>query len=87
MCCRRIFGIESLREYDRGDGVCKFLDLDSNKCKIYASRPDICRVDLMYERHFKSLYSKIRFYKMNAAACNAMQEEAGIDSSFRVNID
>lgn len=76
-----------MHDFDRGDGVCRHLDLDTNECRIYESRPEVCRIDLMYDKHFSTLYSKDRFYKMNAQACNVMQEEAGIDVSFRIKIE
>ncbi len=55
LCCKNITGIVELIEFDAGNGVCKFLDLETNLCKIYESRPLICRVD---EAH-KKLYSHI----------------------------
>lgn len=54
-------------------------------CKIYESRPLICRVD---EAH-KKLYSHIplkEFYAKNAEVCNALQEANHMDKSFRVII-
>lgn len=84
VCCRHITGIVELKDYDRGDGVCKYLD--SNLCSIYHNRPAICRVDFMYETRFKAHFTRSRFYKMNADACNLMQENACVDKSFRVKI-
>ncbi|GAA7090961.1 YkgJ family cysteine cluster protein [Helicobacter pylori] len=55
LCCKNITGIIEFVEFDAGNGVCKFLDLETNLCKIYQSRPLICRVD---EAH-KKLYSHI----------------------------
>ncbi|GAA7500501.1 hypothetical protein HpBHB23_10060 [Helicobacter pylori] len=59
------------------------MDLETNLCKIYESRPLICRVD---EAH-KKLYSHIllkEFYAKNAEVCNALQEANHMDKSFRV---
>ncbi len=56
LCCKNITGIIELVGFDAGNGVCKFLDLETNLCKIYESRPLICRVD---EAH-KKLYSQMR---------------------------
>ncbi|GAA7083427.1 YkgJ family cysteine cluster protein [Helicobacter pylori] len=38
LCCKNITGIDELIEFDAGNGVCKFLDLETNLCKIYESR-------------------------------------------------
>ncbi len=68
-------------------GLCckNITDLETNLCKIYESRPLICRVD---EAH-KKLYSHIplkEFYAKNAEVCNALQEANHMDKSFRVII-
>ncbi|WP_240443577.1 YkgJ family cysteine cluster protein [Helicobacter pylori] len=55
LCCKNITGIIELIGFDVGNGVCKFLDLETNLCKIYESRPLICRID---EAH-KKLYPHI----------------------------
>lgn len=47
-CCRHINRVEQLAVYDRGDGVCIYLS--GNLCSIYKDRPEICRVDYMYEK-------------------------------------
>ncbi len=83
LCCKNITGIIELVEFDAGNGVCKFLDLETNLCKIYESCPLICRID---ETH-KKLYSHIllkEFYAKNAEICNALQEANHLDESFRV---
>lgn len=45
-CCRAVGAIPSMASYDRGDGGCKYLT-DDNRCAIYATRPVLCRVDVM----------------------------------------
>ncbi|GAA9177759.1 hypothetical protein Taiwan44_08550 [Helicobacter pylori] len=45
LCCKNIAGIVELVGFDAGNGVCKFLDLETNLCKIYESCPLICMVD------------------------------------------
>ncbi len=91
LCCKNITGIIELIGFDAGNGVCKFLDSETNLCKIYESRPCkiyesrplICRVDEAY----KKLYSHIplkEFYVKNAEVCNALQEANHMDKSFRV---
>ena len=70
-CCRNIDKVEQLKDYDRGDGVCKWL-ID-NLCSIYSSRPDICRIDYMYEKEYYKLYSKEEFYNLNLQGCKEIR--------------
>jgi Fe-S-cluster containining protein len=43
-CCRDVSSLPDPGAYDRGDGVCRHLTPE-NLCEIYASRPQVCRVD------------------------------------------
>lgn len=74
-CCRCIINIPELEEFDKGNGVCIHLDAETNLCKIYEIRPEICRVDVMYENYFKEKYSKEEFYQLNIEACKALQDK------------
>ena len=85
-CCKSIAHIAELSDYHSGDGVCKHLDLATNECKIYETRPLVCRVDEMFEKYFSSVLSKAEFYKLNAKCCNALQEQQGISENFRMKI-
>lgn len=85
-CCKSIAKIAELKEFDKGDGVCSWLNLDTNECQIYAQRPVVCRVDEMFERYFSSIYSKRKFYALNAKACNLLQKKCGVDERFRMKI-
>ena len=69
-CCRHIDSIPQLSNFDRGDGVC--IHLKDNLCDIYSSRPDICNVEVMYEKHFKDKYSREEFYRLNTEVCNVL---------------
>ena len=86
-CCRRIARIAELARFDDGSGICKYLDKSRNLCTIYANRPEICCIDMMFERHFAKNYSKEQFYALNAKACNILQEMIGIPKRFRVEVD
>lgn len=85
-CCRSIAHIAKLKDFDSGDGVCKYLDFATNECKIYDKRPIVCRVDEMFEKYFSSILSKAEFYKLNAKCCNILQEQQGISENFRMTI-
>ena len=87
LCCQNIGHIESFKEYDRGDGICKYFDFDNNGCKIYENRPDICNIDRMYSKYFYKEYKTLSdFYIANANSCNFLQEKVNFDKSFRIFI-
>lgn len=74
-CCRHITNIPTLEEFDKGNGICIYLDEQTNLCKIYETRPEICRIDLMYEKYFNKKYSKNEFYQLNIESCKKLQEK------------
>jgi hypothetical protein len=86
VCCQNISHIEELNSYDLGNGVCKYFDLDLLTCTIYETRPNICRIDKMYENKYFKKYTKIDFYKLNAEACNSMQEAYNLKTNYRIEI-
>ncbi|HFU74737.1 MAG TPA: YkgJ family cysteine cluster protein [Arcobacter sp.] len=86
LCCRNIQNIEQLKEYDLGNGTCKYFDIDNNSCNIYDDRPDICRVDKMFDIQFNQHFTREEFYMKNAEVCNTMQVAYKMDKSFRVKI-
>lgn len=83
-CCRNISNIPQLKEFDNGKGVCKFLNILLGTCEIYETRPDVCRIDKMYKKYFKHIYSKREFYVVNMKACNILQDKENIDTKFRI---
>ena len=64
-----------MKSYDRGDGVCRFLD-ENNRCMDYEHRPPICNTEVMYERYFSKVMSREAYDKMNSDACNQLKGEA-----------
>ena len=74
LCCKRVAGALPAKE----DGSCVYLK--DNQCSIYENRPIICRVDLMIDLHGDSEER----YKQNVRICNALQEDAGLDTSYRI---
>ncbi len=85
VCCKHIDNVDELRSYSN-NGVCKFLDIVTNQCKIYHMRPEVCQVDSMYERYYRHIYSKYEFYNLNISVCNTLQVQDGIDSRFRIKL-
>jgi len=86
LCCQNIATIKELKDFDLGTGVCKYFDSINHSCTIYNNRPQICRVDSMYEAEYNKYFTKEEFYLENAIVCNHLQEEYKINKSFRVII-
>ena len=70
-CCRHIRGIPQLAEYDDGTGVC--VKLRGNLCTIYATRPDICNVEVQYAQNFAERYTPKEFIELNLRACQTIK--------------
>ena len=85
-CCQSIVQIEELKEYDLGNGICKYFDKQNMTCKIYETRPDICRIDLMFEKEYYKYYNKEKFYKLNAQVCNKLQEQFNLGKKYKINL-
>lgn len=70
-------------------GACIHLTSDM-KCSIYDTRPDICRIDKMYEINSGSIdgieMSRKEFYKLNTMACHRMIDEEGMDERWKIKI-
>lgn len=71
-CCRNLAQHDMYRFLDRGDGICKNLDITSNLCKIYEDRPLICRVDQSYE-FFSDLMSLEEYHQVNEKNCEILR--------------
>ena len=71
-CCKHIDVVSELRMFDRGDGVCKFLQRD-NRCSIYSVRPSVCRGKFVYEEYFSHLSVK-EFHDMMYKFCDRLRE-------------
>ncbi len=72
-CCRNVGNSPLTKFLDRGDGICSHLNLQTNLCSIYKTRPQICRVDEMYKKHFATKFSWREFCDLNLKACGILQ--------------
>ena len=70
-CCRHIDKVPQLAAFDIGNGVCRYLK--DNLCTIYNVRPEICRVDFMYDKYFSKHLSKEEYYALNEKACRELK--------------
>ena len=71
-CCRSIKHVPELKDYDRGDGACKYLVGEPGQehtCSIYETRPDVCRVD----KSKPILMSTAEWYRANLEACTKLR--------------
>lgn len=71
LCCRLLRYVPQLAAFDRGDGVCRFLQ--GNLCSIYESRPDICNVEKMYPV-FASIMSREEYDRAMSDSCAQIKE-------------
>jgi Fe-S-cluster containining protein len=67
-----------MKEYDRGDGVCRYLTTD-NLCAIYENRPLICNVGLLYEKFYSNVMSREEYDLLNSEACASMKSSTNKD--------
>lgn len=72
-CCQKVNLSEETKWLDRGDGVCKNFDDDSNLCLIYDKRPDICNVNLQYKMNYSQNYTWHEFVNLNVQVCNELK--------------
>ena len=68
-CCKNIRRANFAHELDRGDGICKHFDAQTNLCKIYSTRPIFCNVDAYYEKFLSESMSREDFYALNKKIC------------------
>jgi Fe-S-cluster containining protein len=71
-CCRRVGLSEQTAFLDRGDGVCRYFGEVDNRCRIYADRPLVCRVEAYYERHLADRFAWDEFVKINLQICERL---------------
>lgn len=71
-CCRRVSVSEQTAYLSRGDGVCRYLDEQSNLCTIYQTRPLVCRVEDYYRAHLAEQYTWTEFVRINLEICNKL---------------
>lgn len=71
-CCRRVNLSEITAYLDRGDGICRHFDSDTNLCKIYQERPLVCRVGDYYKTHLSDDISWQEFVRLNLEICKKL---------------
>ena len=74
-CCRSIPKIFFLESMLLPNGICKFLDEQTNLCKIYSMRPIFCNVDAYYEKYLKQTITREQFYSQNKESCRKIRSQ------------
>lgn len=80
ICCTRVGKFPTGEDFALDNGRCRHLQPD-NRCGIYESRPEICRVK---DRAEKSAVPVEVYYKHFASICNRTQQINKIPIEFRV---
>lgn len=68
-CCRNLQFVEPLKNFHNGNGICIYLDKETNLCRIYEERPIVCNVEKCYEKFFTEIMTKEEYYKLNYKGC------------------
>jgi Fe-S-cluster containining protein len=86
ICCQNISLVKELKDFDLGDGSCKHYNTIDLKCNIYETRPNICRVEKMFDIEYFKYFSKNEFYILNAKVCNELQNKYEMDKKYKITI-
>lgn len=78
-CCKHVDLLSETASMDRGDGTCINFDEIKKKCKVYDTRPDICRVDRQYEIKYQHIMTWEGFVEINQAGCKKLQDNLLIE--------
>lgn len=71
-CCRQVHKSEETAFLDRGDGICRHFDIQTNLCTIYHDRPLVCRVEDYYKAHLSEKYTWEDFVRLNLEWCERL---------------
>lgn len=71
-------------QYDQ-DGRCEMLGED-HRCKVYDQRPDICKIDVTWEKYHSSGISLENYYRSTITVCNDLMAEAGNYDNFFIEL-
>ena len=86
LCCQNISLIKELKDFDLGNGACKYYSSIDSKCNIYETRPNICKVEKMFDLEYHKYFSKNEFYILNAKVCNELQKKYNLDKKYKIKI-
>jgi len=61
LCCQKISNIPELKDYDLGNGICKYFDNISLNCKIYDRSQSTVKAVLYPELKYYKEFTKKKF--------------------------
>lgn len=73
-CCQNLDKNKVYAALDRGDGTCKWFDIENKSCTVYESRPTICNIDAMHE-FYSSEIDYDEYIALNISVCKSVQIE------------
>ena len=73
-CCRNVGNVALYAHLDRGDGVCLHLNINTNLCRIYETRPQICRIADMFSA-FEEHLTWQEYVDLNLQSCDALRTQ------------
>lgn len=73
LCCQNISNSSLYSDLDRGDGICKYFNIDSKLCNIYENRPIKCNINKTYELYFNKIMSRKDYDNLNHEACKKLK--------------
>lgn len=81
LCCKNLEKATAYAHLNRGDGTCVNFDNISHNCRIYETRPLICRVDDFYEKNLAAHMSKSEYIAANLKACADAQHAHEVNNT------
>ena len=73
-CCRNWNPARYDKTIVNENGICKYLNTDTNLCTIYENRPDFCRVYKWYDIQFSQHMSLDKFLSEQKLGCKVLQK-------------
>ena len=73
ICCRLVGQTPWGKQLALPNGVCRWLDQETNLCRIYEERPIFCNVDKYYEKYYKGKIARTEFYSINIIECDKLK--------------
>ena len=73
LCCRQVGNVTIGKNMALPNGICKYLNQETNLCNIYDKRPIICNVDKYYKMYMEDIMNKDDYYKLNKNVCDILK--------------
>lgn len=76
-CCKNWNPAKHDKNIVDKNGVCKYLDINTNLCTIYENRPIFCRIDELYKKEFKDKMDWNYYIKLQKIGCDFLRNLGG----------